>query len=181
MLKAGTGLVVLSSGEQMYEDLLGPVRSDVPLLRQMWLDAESELDEEPGKQWAVAAVWHQGSWVAAAWAAAVEREHEGQTILHCCNNYEVPAFRGKGLYRQAILHRQTAVVRRRNLPGRTFIFDQPRPLHEALGWHVVDSGVSQVDGVPTHVWFEMWWTPPGGTRRPAVKKGVSEPRSRPGA
>ncbi len=181
MLIQGVGLVVVESGGQMYEDLLGPVRSDVALLQQMWLDAESELDEEPGKQWAIATVFHRGQWVAAAWAAAVEREHEGQTILHCCNNYEVPAFRGKGLYRQAMAHRQTAVVQRRGLPARTFIFDQPRALHQALGWHVVDSGVSQLDGVPTHVWFEMWWTPPGGTPRPVVKKRVSEPPSRPAA
>ncbi len=161
MLISGTGVTVVTSGTQWYEDLLGPVRSNTSLLQQMWRDAESELDEEPGKQWAIVSVWHEGRWVAAAWAAAVERQDDdtGETYLLCCNNYEVPEWRGHGLYGRAFLYRQDEIVEKRALPARTFVFDQPRPLHERFDWRVLASGVSQEPGLDPHVWFEMRWEP----------------------
>ncbi len=169
----GPGFLLTTRGDGWYEDLFGPVRNDDALLEQMWRDAESELDEEDGKVWAVATVFHEGRWVAGAWAAAVEREEDGEPYLLCCNSYEVPQWRGKGLYARAFEHRQRYVVQARGIPARTWVFDQPRPLHEALGWKVVDTGVSWLEGLDAHPWFEMRWTP----RVTAPTR--SEPASRP--
>lgn len=171
----GVGILLTTRGDSWYEDLFGPVRTDEALLEQMWHDAESRLDEEDGKIWAVATVHHEGRWVAAAWAAAVEREEDGQPYLLCCNSYEVPAWRGKGLYAKAFAHRQRHVVVARGLPARTFIFDQPRGLHEAVGWKVVDKGVSWEPGLDPHPWFEMRWTPSGAVldRSEPVSRSVT--------
>ncbi|GAA2360730.1 hypothetical protein Cme02nite_38010 [Catellatospora methionotrophica] len=145
-------LVTVWIGHPRYEELLGPVRADTALLRQMWLDAESELDEQPGKLWCVSVVDGR----AGAWAAAVE----DCGVLRCCNSYEVPAYRGRGLYAAAYAHRHATIVAPSTLPAITYVYDQPLPLHLADGWAVTASGTSTVsepdgDGRFEHRWHAM--------------------------
>ena len=47
-------VVTVRVGDAAYEPLLGPVRGDPALLGRVWADAESGLDEAPGKVWCVA-------------------------------------------------------------------------------------------------------------------------------
>lgn len=153
-------LVTVWIGHPRYEELLGPVRDDPALLRQMWLDAESELDEADGKLWCVATVNVDGRWVAGAWAAAITEQVDGQMTLRCCNSYEVPAYRGRGLYAAAYAHRHATIVAPWTGPALTYVYDQPLPLHLADGWRVTASGVSTVDepdgdGGTEHRWHEM--------------------------
>ncbi|MEU7822938.1 hypothetical protein [Catellatospora sp. NPDC049133] len=154
-------LVTVRMGEAAYEELLGPVRADAALLEQMWRDAETpRLDEKPGKTWCVATVHHGGRRIAAAWAAAIEEEHEGQRILRCSDSYDVPAWRGRSLYTLAYAWRHATIVVPTGLPARTFVYAQPKVLHDRDGWTVVNSDTSHEPGLDPHEWFEMWWYPP---------------------
>lgn len=149
-------LVTIWIGHPRYEELLAPVRVDAALLRRMLLDAESQLDEQLGKLWCVAVVDGQ----AGAWAAAVE----DCGMLRCCNSYEVPAYRGLGLYAAAYRHRHDTIVAPSTLSAVTYVYDQPLPLHLADGWAVTASGTSAVaepdgDGKIEHRWHEMRRTP----------------------
>jgi hypothetical protein len=160
---SGVEVVTVQLGDPAYEELLGPVREDRALLAQMWADAESRLDEEPGKSWCIAMVEVDGRQVAAAWAAAVEVEHQsGVRMLRCCNNYERPGYRGRGLYALAYAHRHATVVRPSGMPAITWIFDQPRALHERDGWVVTDVGISREPDIEPHRWFEMRRTSTSG-------------------
>lgn len=143
-------IITVEIGHPRYEDLLGPVRAEAALLRQMWLDAESALDEAPGKQWVVAVVDGR----AGAWAAAYVKDG----TLHCVNSYEV--VRGRGLYAAAYRHRHDTIVAPWTGLAVTYVYDQPLPLHLADGWRLVQSGVSTVDepdgdGKTEHRWHEL--------------------------
>jgi hypothetical protein len=144
-------LVNVWQGHPRYEELIGQIRNDATLREQMWLDAEHRFEEVPGKVWSVAAVRDGDHWVPAAWAAA---RVEGGALL-CSDNYERRDYRGRGLYAQAYAHRHRTVVLQICLPARTFIFAQPRGLHEADGWVLTGlSKTSHAAGIP-HDWWEL--------------------------
>lgn len=150
-------VVNVRAGDPGYERLLGPVRDNTDLLTRMWADAESRLDEHPDKIWAVAMITndHIRRPVAAAWAAAIEIDHQGQRMLRCCNNYEVPRWRGRGLYELVYRHRHDHIIAGSPLPAITWIFDQPRALHQADGWAVTGTGISRLPNIDEHPWYEM--------------------------
>ena len=141
--------VVLSVriGDERYEDLIGQIRAD----------AEHELDEQPGKAWAVVAVEGHGRWVPAAWAAATVEPGPGGPVLRCSDNYERRGpGRLHGLYPIAYRHRHETVVAPSRLPGLTYLFAQPIGLHEADGWHRTGlTGTSRQPGIEPHQWWEL--------------------------
>lgn len=145
-------IVTVEIGHPRYEELIGALRTDAVLLRRMWLDAESNLDERPGKRWVVAVV----DGVAAAWAAA----YVEAGVLHCCNSYERPGFRDRGLYAAVYRHRHDTIVAPWAGPALTFVYDQPLCRHLADGWDRLTTGFSVVDepdgdGETIHRWHEL--------------------------
>lgn len=125
-------------------------------MARIWADAESAMDDEPGKVWCVATVRAGGRRVAAAWAAAYETEEHGQRVLKCCDNYEHPDWRGRGLYGLAYAWRHATVLVPSGLPAVTYVFAQPVAKDEADGWVVTDEG----DSADGHHWYEMRRDPP---------------------
>jgi hypothetical protein len=157
-------------GDADYEPLLGQVRADEALLRQMELDAESVLDEQPGKVWCIAAVLETppgrilAQWTPAAWAAAVIVKDVDGPRLVCCNSYEVPRLRDQGLYGLAYAYRHATVVIPAGLPAVTWVYDPPMTRHQADGWRIADMGTSHIatpdgSGKTEHEWYRMQWTP----------------------
>lgn len=145
-------VVTVEIGHLRYEQLFGPLRDDPGVLATMWQEAESRLNEVPGKRWTVAVAERDGRpAAAAAWAAALVVDGE----LRCCNNYERPGFRGRGLYEAAYRVRHDTIVARCGLPAVTYVFEQPLALHLADGWRVTDEGVSSEPEVPAHRWVEL--------------------------
>jgi hypothetical protein len=150
-------LVNVQIGHPRYEELVGQIRTDAALRQRMWLEAEHRFEELPGKVWSFVVVNVRGRWVPAAWAAA--RPVDG--VLVCSDNYERPGFRGPdlgrigwGLYPEAYRWRHITMVLPLGLPARTFIFGQPRELHERDGWQVIRSGTSHQVAEP-HDWWEL--------------------------
>lgn len=122
----------------------------------MWADAESRPDEldVPGTRWTVALA---GGGLA-AWCAA----SPAGGVLRCHSNFEVPAYRGRGLYGRAYRERHRAVVLPCGLLAVTYLFAQPIGLHEADGWvRTGVSGVSFAAGEP-HAWWELRRVRPSG-------------------
>lgn len=162
-------LVNVKIGHPRYEELIGQLRTG-PVRQQMWQDAEHELTEHPDKVWSMAIVAVGDRWVPAAWAAAQVIDGE----LVCSDNYERRGFRGPdlgspgwGLYPAAYTHRHATVVEPSGLPARTFIFKQPRVLHEQDGWYTTgETGVSRRTGVE-HRWWELRREPT--IRRPELR------------
>lgn len=151
-------LVNVAIGQPRYEELVGQIRTDPALLAHMWGDAEHRLEERPGKVWTVCAVRSEGRWVPAAWAASIAED----AMLRCGDNYEHPAWRGKGLYAAAYTYRHTTVVAPSALPAVTYLFAQPIALHEADGWYRSGAhGVSTEAGEP-HEWWELRRDPGNG-------------------
>lgn len=149
-------LLTVRAGEPAYDALLGPVRADPALMRQVWEDSESRVPEEPGKVWCIAAV----DGVAAAWAAAYETEMDGRPVLRCVDSYERPGpGRELSLYAAAYALRHQALVlpaADRGVPALTYIFAKPLRLHLADGWQVTDEDDSHEPDAPSHHWFELW-------------------------
>lgn len=148
-------LVIVQIGHLLYEEVMGPIRTDPILRQQLWDDAEHALDEAPSKLWVM--VLHDG--VPAAWAAAVVERHDGAPVLRCCDNYER---RGPGrdrrLYPAAYRHRHERIVAPCGLPAVTYLGREPIPLHEADGWY--RTGVHGVSDATGLAWWEL--------RRPAT-------------
>lgn len=145
-------LVTVWVGHPRYEELVGPLRADADLLATMWQEAESRLDEAPGKRWCLAVVEHDGQLVAGAWAAAIVLP---DGTLKCTNSYERPNFRGHGLYMAAYRHRHSTIVRRHGGPAITYVYAQPLGLHLADGWNITDEGDSDEPDAPSHHWYEL--------------------------
>lgn len=149
-------IVTVQFGHPRYEDLVGPLRQDEELLATMWQDAESLLDEDAGKQWCIAVV----NGVAAAWSCAILAEEGGRTYLKGCNNYEAPAYRGRGLYLAAYRHRHRTIISRSELPCLTYIFPGPLGLHIADGWRRTIDAWSDANDTPgrphpSHHWYRL--------------------------
>ncbi|WBB94158.1 hypothetical protein [Verrucosispora sp. WMMC514] len=144
-------LVNVAPGYPRYEELVGQIRTDPALLAAMWSDAEHRLIEHPRKVWSIATVREGGRWVPAAWACAVV---DGN-VLRCCDNYERPGYRDRGLYEAAYRHRHTTIVAPYPLAAITYLFAQPIGLHMADGWyHTGVRGVSTEAGVE-HQWWKL--------------------------
>lgn len=145
-------VITVEIGHQRYEDLIGRIRRDADLLAALWADAETRLEESPGKRWAVVAV--DGEPV--AWAAARVTTIDGVLTLVCSDNYEARGVgRDRGLYQVAYRVRHATIVAPSPLPGVTYLYRQPRPLHEADGWQLTGvHGVSTDAGEP-HEWWQL--------------------------
>lgn len=158
-------LVNVQLGDPGYEELIGQIRADAALREQMWQDAEHRLEESPDKIWSLVIVRVDDRWVPAAWAAA--RVVDG--VLVCSDNYERRGFRGSdlgrdgwGFYPKAYAHRHVTVVVPSGLPAQTFIFAQPRALHEAGGWVATGLARTSHEADEPHPWLEMRRDPGGG-------------------
>lgn len=139
-------ILTLRHGDRRYAELLDLIRADGELVDRMWADAESwpgELDV-PGTWWTVVVVDGRP----AAWCAAIV---DGE-VLKCHSNYEVPAYRGRGLYAQAYRWRHRDVIRRRRMPAVTYLFAAPVGLHLSDGW--VRTGETRVSELG-HRWYEL--------------------------
>lgn len=148
-------MVTCRTGDAAWTELLGPVLADPALLARMWADAEATPDElaAPGTTWVIATVHAGDHRVAAAWAGAIE---EGETLKPVCS-YEVPAWRGHGLYARAYAERHRTIVEPWPGPAVTYVFADPLALHLADGWTATGEG----DSEHGHHWYEL--------RRPASR------------
>jgi hypothetical protein len=145
----------LMHGQPEYARLLTRIRQDPALVAAMWADAESRPDEldRPGTRWSVTLVEGSGQEAPAAWCAARQIEDRGVPVLKCHSNYEVPAWRGQGLYAAAYRERHRRVVHPSPLPAFTYLFPEPIGLHIADGWQTTGlTGPGEVDG---HTWWEL--------------------------
>lgn len=147
----------LSIGDERYEEVLGQIRDDADLRRQMWADAEHRFDEAPAKVWTVVVVRDRGPWAPAAWAAASVQHDGDEPVLRCSDNYERRGpGRRWGLYPVAYRHRHITIVAPSPLPALTYLFDGPVRLHEADGWYRTGlSDTSCEPGINPHDWWEL--------------------------
>lgn len=154
-------VVTLAYGEPEYGVRLGQVSGDAELVARMWADAESRPFElaEPGTRWSIALVDDGDGEVPAAWCAVREITEDGQPVLKGLCNYEVPAYRGHGLYLAAYRERHRRVVRPSVLPAVTYLFAQPIGLHLGDGWH--HTGLTGPGELPDHQWWELRRDPTG--------------------
>jgi hypothetical protein len=89
---------------------MAPLRTDRGLGAQCGPTRSTRSRRRPARSGAAAVVRSGGRWVAAAWAAALVEEYDGQWVLRCCDIYERGGFRGTGLYPAAYALRHRAVV-----------------------------------------------------------------------
>ncbi|SNT66285.1 hypothetical protein SAMN05421812_13632 [Asanoa hainanensis] len=152
-------IVVIRPGDNRYERVMSTLRADRPLLRRMWREAESRLDEHRRKTWVVAVGAGDR---ALAWCAY---EPFARGCVKAVNSFERPEVWGQGLYERVYNVRHQLIRYRRAL---TFIFDQPLPLHLRDGWVPVADGWSSEPDAPSHHWNEL--------RRPADQshRGVGD-------
>lgn len=142
-------VVCVWAGHPDYERVIGPLRRRRRLLARMWRDAESRLDEEPGKRWWVAVPrWRWLPPVAMAWCAAVLEQRRWR----CVNSYDRPGFRWLRLYPAVYRVRHEHI---RYLPAVTYVYAQPLPLHLADGWQIVEQGDSSEIDAPSHHWYGL--------------------------
>lgn len=148
-----TRVVCVTPGNPGYEPVIGRLRRNRRLMARMWRDAESRLDEQPGKLWWVA-VPRWGPRIAMAWCAAVlEDDPTGAGVVwRCCNSYDRPPWRWLRLYPTVYRARHGEVA---DLPAYTFVYVQPLPLHLADGWRIVGEGDSNEPDAPPHHWFKL--------------------------
>ncbi len=145
-----------------------------PLAGQWWRDAESGV--EPGVSYTM--VLARGR--PAAWAGwIVIDDEQGNPLLKCCNNYARRAYgdRRSALYRLAYRARHRDVVTQLGLPGVTYLFPEPIPLHLRDGWRRDKGkgarGTSRaVRGGRLHHWRRLLWTPPAQRPRAAARPPV---------
>lgn len=139
-----------------YDDLTAQLLAE-PLATEWWADAESK--HEDGIEYVM--VLADG--VPAAWAGwRIEVDTDAfRRVLRCRNSYERRGpGRELGLYAHAYRERHERVVLTSGLPGLTYLYAEPIPLHEADGWVKTGvCGVSKVPGLKPHPWWEL--------RRPA--------------
>ncbi len=145
-------------GDPRFEEVIGHIRQDERLLREMWADAEHRLDDDSlSRHWTVVVVREGGQRVPAAWCTSrVEWQH-GTRVLVCADNYERRgAGRDNKLYDLAYAHRHATIVTPWPGPAVTYLFDGPIALHEADGWRRTGlTGTSRQDGIPPHEWHEL--------------------------
>lgn len=144
----GHQAVTLVHGGSRYARLLHQIGQDSALVAAMWAHAESRPEEldMPGTSWTV--VLADG--VPAAWCAA---RVQADGTLKCHSNYEVPAYRGRGLYEAAYRARHLQVIQPSDLEAVTYLFPEPIDLHEEDGWYRTGAkGPGELDG---HQWWEL--------------------------
>ncbi len=151
MDKDQTGVVTVRMGDLLYERLLGPIRADRVAMARIWREAESRLDERPGTVWYIAVV---GS-AAAAWIAVGE---DGEA-LHVHDHYEMPSWRGRGLYALLVEYVHRTVIAPSGKAAATYVFETPMRHLAALGWTVTGEGDSDEKDAPSHHWWGMEWAP----------------------
>ncbi len=151
-------IITLRPEDTEYQHFMSVLGSE-PLRTQWWNDAESGV--EPGISYSMVLVDDQP----AAWAGWYVSRSEPK-LLHCCNNYVRQGYRDRRpeLYELAYRHRHRTVVQALGLPGITYLFPEPVPLHLADGW-VLDTGPNArgtsrawPDG-ELHHWQRLRWTP----------------------
>lgn len=148
-------VTTLTYGEPEYAVRLAQIQSDSELVHRMWIDAESRPHELAlaGTSWSITLVRGGGQELPAAWCAAHQIDDDGAPVLRCHSNYEVPAYRGHGLYMAAYQERHRRIIRTSALPAVTYLFAQPMGLHLADGWATTGlTGPGDLDG---HQWWEL--------------------------
>jgi hypothetical protein len=146
---AWEAVMTLIHGERLYTELLADISRDDRLVAAMWADAESRPDELdiPETHWTVTLL-EDGT--PAAWCAA---RFQDDGVLKCHSNYEVRAYRGRGLYEAAFHARHNNVVLAYKRPAVTYLFSDPIALHETRGWRCIGAtGHGELDG---HQWWEL--------------------------
>jgi len=147
-------LKVLTMGDPDYETVFGPLREDQDLAHWMMQDAESTLDEKPGKIWWVLVA--DNGVTAMAWCAAtVTTDHDGSELIRCTNSYHRREYRDTELYPLVYSARHAWLVEQ-GIDAETYVYDQPLPLHLADGWEIETDGVSHEVDEP-HRWYGLRW------------------------
>jgi hypothetical protein len=139
-------VVILTAGDDRYEQVIGGLRNDRELLDVMWQAAESQLDERLDKVWVVAVEPATGR--ALAWCA-YQPTTELNAQLKCVNSYERPECWDEDLYGVVYAVRHELI---RHSSAVTFVFDEPLQMHLWDGWQPFDDGWSSEPGVPSHHW-----------------------------
>jgi len=144
-------ILALTSTHPRYAGVILAAAADPELTRAMREDGATgfELDDET--TWTV--VLRAGTVDIMAMAAWRLTHEHGVPVALCRANHHVRGFRDYPWWHVAFAA-QHEQLRRTGLPMRTWVYGEPRPLLEALGWRVVDEGPTP-EHVPPRDWFEM--------------------------
>ena len=150
-------VLTLAHGSDRFGQTLDRIRANRALVQRWYEDAESKWDEldHPGVRLAVTFV----DGAPAAWAGS---RLLPSGVLKCICNYEVPLFRGHGLYAMAHQRRHEDTVKQFPYPKETYLFGTPPfrtgpiALHAWNGWRFPElapdtHGVSDMG----HEWWKM--------------------------
>ena len=148
-------ILTLTSAHPRYAEVILTAAADPALTAAMREDGAVSWDLDDATTWTVVVRAGTSQIMAmAAWRHTVEH---GMPVALCRANHHVRAYRGYPWWHVAFAA-QHEQLRALGLPMRTWVYAEPRPLLEALGWRVVDSDLTP-EHVPPRWWFEM--------RRPA--------------
>ncbi len=166
-------ILTLTEQHPRWTELVGAMLADIPLVAEMWADAEHEPGDFAGVTLSVVLADDQPTrWgsSAVAWAGSIETVVNDVPTLKCLLNYER---RGLGrdyeLYQQAYWHRHHTVVAPSRLPQVTYLFAQAIPLHQEDGWYPTDLTGTSAWG---HHWTELRREPPRPTTGTGARIGA---------
>lgn len=156
-------IVTIEVGSPEFADLFGELLTDRDFADQMWRDSETTVADLLGVKTAhpvgpklltVAVVDGQP----AAWAAHQVVEVEGVTVVKATDSYDRPPFWHLELYPAVYAARQVlieALCRELGVDAVTYVYVDPLWLH--VGWTLVESKVSRVEGLEAHRWYLLRW------------------------
>lgn len=141
----------LTAAHRRYAEVILAAAADPELTAAMREDGAVEWDLDDATTWTV--VLRGGTSSIMAMAAWRYTEEHGVPVALCRANHHVRAYRDYPWWHVAFAA-QHEQLRALGLPMRTWVYGEPRPLLEALGWRVVDEGETP-EHVPPRTWYEM--------------------------
>lgn len=156
-------IVTVEVGSPVFAELFRDLLADPDFADRMWRDSETSVADLLGLKTAhpfgpkfltVAVVDGQP----AVWAGHQLVVEDGVLVVKCTDSYDREPYRHLRLYPEAYAARQLLVeelCRERGVDAVTYVYIDPLWLH--LGWTLVVSDVSRVEGLDEHRWYLMRW------------------------
>ncbi len=132
-----------------YADVILRAAADPDLTRALREDGAILWDLNDQTTWTV--VLRAGTAEIMAMAAWRLTDEHGVPVALCRSNHHVRAYRGYPWWHVAFAAQHEQI---RGMRARTWVYGEPRPLLEALGWRVVDEGLTPEHNPPRR-WYEM--------------------------
>lgn len=156
-------IVTIAVDSPEFGQLFGDLLADRDFADQMWRDSETTVADLLGVKTAnpagpklltVAVV----DGAPAAWAGHQVVVEDGETVVKATDSYDRPPFWHLDLYPAVYAARQVlieALCCELGVDAVTYVYVDPLWLH--VGWRIVESGVSRVEGLDAHRWYLLRW------------------------